>query len=63
MSPSQYVSVGVTTAMLIPVITWLTHWPIQPPSNDQVAAVAGLLIAAGGAIHAMYRVWRPAKTP
>ncbi len=60
MSPANYTPVGMTAATLVPVILWVTHWPIQPPTEAQAAALAALLIAAGGAIHAAVRAWTKA---
>jgi hypothetical protein len=61
MKPAEYVSIGVTAAMLTPVITWLTTWPIQAPYDAQAAAISAVLIAAIGGIDAMCRMWWPPK--
>jgi len=51
MNPSQYTSVGVSAAVLAPVIMWLFTWPIHTPTDAQAGAIAALLIAAVGGIH------------
>ena len=43
------------TALLVPVIVWLSHWPLQPLDKDIAAAIAGLLVAA---VHGGFVLWR-----
>ncbi len=58
MNPAQYTSVGVSAAVLTPVIMWLCTWPIQPPNDAQAGGIAALIIAAVGGIHALVRSYR-----
>jgi hypothetical protein len=57
MNPSQYTSVGVTAAVLTPVIMWLFHWPLTAPTEAQAGGIAALLIGAAGAIHSGIGAW------
>ena len=57
MNPTQYTSVGVTAAVLTPVIMWLFHWPLTAPTEAQAGGIAALLIAAAGAIHSGINSW------
>ena len=51
MNPSQYVSVGAGTSLLAEVLMYLTHWPLQPLTEPQAAAFAGLLVLLFGSCH------------
>jgi hypothetical protein len=57
MNPSQYTSVGVTAAVLTPLIMWLFRWPLTAPTEAQAGGIAALLIAAAGAIHSGINAW------
>ena len=48
---SQYTSVGVTAAVLTPIVMWLFHWPLTAPTEAQGGGIAAPLIAAAGTIH------------
>ena len=66
MNPSQYTSVGVSAAVLTPVIMWLFERPFAPPTEAQASAVAALIIAAIGGLHALvgaYLAGRDAPKP
>jgi putative flippase GtrA len=52
-TPAQYTAVGVSAANLVPVIIWLSVWPLQPPDEAQAASIAALILAAGGLIHSV----------
>ncbi len=58
MNPAEYTSVGVSAAVLAPVITWLCTWPIQPPNDAQAGGMAALIIAAIGGIHSIVQSYR-----
>jgi hypothetical protein len=51
MNPASYTSVGVSAAVLTPVIMWLTTWPIHSPTEAQAGALSALIIALIGGIH------------
>lgn len=51
MNPSQYVSVGAGTSLLAEVYLYLSHWPLQPFTEAQAAAFAGLTILIAGSCH------------
>jgi len=57
LNPSQYTSVGVTAAILTPVIMWLFQRPFAAPTEAQASAIAALLIAAGGGIHSLIQAY------
>ena len=55
MNPSQYTSIGVSAAVLTPVIMWLFTWPIHAPTDAQAGGIAAILIAIAGGTHAAVR--------
>lgn len=57
-TPAQYTAVGLSAANLVPVIMWLSKWPLQPLNEAQAGAIAGLLLAAGGLIHAIIQSYQ-----
>jgi hypothetical protein len=49
--------------VLVPIIHWLTTWPIKPPDDPTVAAIAALLIASPPGIKALVAWWKAPKPP
>ena len=52
MNPLAPYPMAITAAVLVPVIMWLTTWPIHPPTEAQAASLAVLILAVIGALHA-----------
>jgi hypothetical protein len=55
MNPSRYTSVGVTAAVLTPMIMWLFDCPLTARTAAQASGMASLPLAAAGAIHSEIR--------
>ncbi len=51
MNPLAAYPLAVTAAVLVPVIMWLTTWPLQPPTDAQAGALAALIMAVVGDLH------------
>jgi len=62
---ASHIATGTITALLATVLVYLTHWPLQPLDLPTASAVAGLLVAAGGAAVKFYksRIARVASPP
>jgi len=52
MNPIAAYPLAITAAVLVPVIMWLTTWPLHPPTEAQAADLAVLIIAIVGDLHA-----------
>ena len=51
----------VTAMTLVPVIMWLSVWPLQPPSEAQASALALLVYALILDIRAAVASWLAAR--
>lgn len=60
---SHVVATGGLTAMLAGALVYLTHWPLQTLSPEQAMDFAGLLVAAGGGLLSLYRMYHPVTKP
>jgi hypothetical protein len=52
---SSHVATGAITALLATALLYLSHWPLQPLDLTTASALAGLLVAAGGAAVKFYK--------
>ena len=52
---SSHIATGTITALLATVLVYLSHWPLQPLDLPTAAALAGLLVAAGGGAVKFYK--------
>ncbi|TMJ56515.1 MAG: hypothetical protein E6G90_05530 [Alphaproteobacteria bacterium] len=46
---ASHIATGTITALLATALLYLSHWPLQPLDLPTASALAGLLVAAGGA--------------
>jgi hypothetical protein len=60
---STHSSAVLSMGVLVPIIHWLTTWPIKPPDDPTVAAIAALLIASPPGIKALVAWWKAPKPP
>lgn len=51
----------ITAMTLVPVIMWLSAWPLQPPSEAQASALALLVYALILDIRAAVASWLAAR--
>ncbi len=56
---STHSAAVLSMSTLVPVIGWLTHWPIKSPDDATIAAIAGLIIALPPGIKALVAWFRP----
>lgn len=56
---SHVIATGGLTAMLGGAFVYLTHWPLQPLDPGAALNFAGLFVAAGGGLLALYRMYHP----
>jgi hypothetical protein len=52
---SSHVATGTITALLATALVYLSKWPLQPLDLPTASALAGLLVAAGGALVKLYK--------
>src|SRR5262249_57199094 len=52
---ASHVATGTITALLATVLVYLSHWPLQPLDLPTASAIAGLLVALGGALVKLYQ--------
>jgi|307.fasta_scaffold193215_2 hypothetical protein len=52
---ASHVATGGITALLATVLVYLSHWPLQPLDLPTASAIAGLLVALGGALVKLYQ--------
>lgn len=52
---SSHVATGAITALIATVLVYASHWPLQPLDIATASAIAGLLVAAGGAVVKLYQ--------
>jgi hypothetical protein len=61
---ASHVATGTITALLATALVYLSHWPLQPLDLPTASAIAGLLVAAGGAAVKLYKSkTMPVTTP
>lgn len=54
---------GAATTMLAQVLMWITHWPLQPLSQDEAMALGGLLMGGAGLLLHLRQTKQEANTP
>jgi hypothetical protein len=52
---STHVATGAITALLATVLMYFSKWPLVPLDVATASAIAGLLVAAGGAAVKLYK--------
>jgi hypothetical protein len=52
---SSHVATGAITALLATALVYLSKWPLQPLDLPTASAIAGLLVAFGGALVKLYQ--------
>jgi hypothetical protein len=62
-NPLAVYPMAVTAASLVPVIMWITTWPLAAPTEAQAGAIAVLIMALGGCIHAWLAVGNWTECP
>lgn len=58
MNPASYGAVGSAGAFLTQLIMWFSHWPLQPPTEEQASSAAGLLILLFASVHGIINTAR-----
>jgi hypothetical protein len=52
---SSHVATGAITALLATALIYFSKWPLQPLDMPTASAIAGLLVAFGGALVKYYK--------
>ena len=60
---STHVATGAVTALLATVLMYVSKWPLVPLDVATASAIAGLLVAAGGAAVKFYKSRTASSAP
>jgi len=60
---ASHVATGAITALLATVLMYVSKWPLGPLDLATASAIAGLLVAAGGALVKFYKSRTASSAP